>query len=366
MVYFAYMIQSPCSIKIAFVLLLSIAIVDSGHLFGQSVQFQMFGHLEAGLEQDQGVNSSGFGMGEHDMFVTSQLTPMISFLSEIVVSPKADLGGFSSNIERALLKFNYSGNHSVIIGKMHTPVNYWNDTYHHGRLFFPTIDRPTSFSLVIPIHTLGLRLQGQNLGSLKFGYDLVVGNGLSSNDRGDGTLQKSFTGAVHFKPWEGSRIGVGYYRDIIINNELGAHGGHSGAHHHDPIYKGDVETQVFNASSWIENEKWEMLYELSLAVNAYPDSLEAPNSVTHLSYLYLGYKLNNETFFGIVDLVDVDADDLHLMPQQLSKFGIGWKHEFNPFIHIKTQLERYTALHKELIVAKPDKWEFKLQVAYGF
>ena len=360
------MIKCLFYIKIFFILLFCNAIVDSGHLFGQSVQFQMFGHLEAGLEQDQGVNISGFGMGEHDMFVTSQLTPMISFLSEIVVSPKADLGGFSSNIERALLKFNYSGNHSVIIGKMHTPVNYWNDTYHHGRLFFPTIDRPTSFSLVIPIHTLGLRLQGQNLGSLKFGYDLVVGNGLSSNDRGDGTLQKSFTGAVHFKPWEGSRIGVGYYRDIIINNELGAHGGHSGAHHHDPIYKGDVETQVFNASSWLENEKWEMLYELSLAVNAYPDSLGAPNSVSHLSYLYLGYKLNNETFFGIVDWVDVGADDLHLMPQQLSKFGIGWKHEFNPFIHIKTQLERYTALHKELIVAKPDKWEFKLQVAYGF
>jgi len=360
------MINSHLYIKFFFALLFFFAISETGSVFSQSALFQMFGHLEAGLEQDQGVNNSEFGMGEHDMFVTSQLTPMISFLSEITVSPKADEGGFSSNIERALLKFNYSGNHSVIIGKMHTPLNYWNDTYHHGRLFFPTIDRPTSFSLVIPIHTLGLRLQGQNLGSLKFGYDLVVGNGLSSNDKGDGTLQKSFTGAVHFKPLEGSRIGIGYYRDIIFNNELGVHGGHSGAHHHDPIYKGDVHAQVFNASAWIENERWEMLYELSMAVNAYPDSLGAVNSVAHLSYLYLGRKYNDETFFGIVDWVDVGDDDLHLMPQQLSKFGIGWKHEFNPFVHIKTQLERYTALHKELIVTKPDKWEFKLQFAYGF
>jgi len=357
---------SPYVIKASFIFLFSIVILETGNLYAQSVQFQMFGHLEAEMEQDRGVNSSGFGIGEHDMFVTSQLAPMISFLSEIVVSPKSDFGGYSTNIERALLRFNYSGNHSVIIGKMHTPLNYWNDTYHHGRLFFPTIDRPTSFSLVIPIHTLGLRLQGQNLGNLKFGYDFVVGNGLSSNDREDGTLQKSFTGAIHFKPLEGSRIGVGYYRDVILNNEVGAHGGHTGAHIHDPIYKGDVETQVFNASAWLENKKWEMLYEFSLAVHAYPDSLEAQTSVSNLSFLYLGYKLNDETLFGIVDFVDVSADELHLMPQQLSKFGIGWKHEFNPFIHIKTQLERYTALHKELIVEKPDKWEFKLQVAYGF
>ena len=46
-------------------------------------------------------------------------------------------------------------------------------------ILFPSIDRPSSFSFVIPIHTLGLRLQGQNLGDLRFGYDVVVGNGLA-------------------------------------------------------------------------------------------------------------------------------------------------------------------------------------------
>ena len=85
-------------------------------------------------------------------------------------------------MERARLKYEFREWLSVIVGKMHTPVNYWNDVYHHGRLFFPTIDRPRSFGTHVPIHTLGLRLQGQNIGKLRFGYDLVIGNGMSSND----------------------------------------------------------------------------------------------------------------------------------------------------------------------------------------
>lgn len=47
---------------------------------------------------------------------------------------------------------------------MHTPVNEWNDAYHHGRLFFPTIDRPYSFGEFVPVHEVGLRLSGENLG----------------------------------------------------------------------------------------------------------------------------------------------------------------------------------------------------------
>lgn len=367
------MITSRLFLKFFIASLCCFVTFGSSHLFGQcqSVQFQMFGHLESTLQDDQGSRNSGFAMGPHDMFVNAQLSPMISFLSETVFGPKPGLGGFTANIERALVQFNYSGNHSVILGKMHTPINYWNDRYQcHGRLFFPTVDRPTSFSMVIPLHMLGLRLQGQNLGKLNFGYDMVVGNGLSSNDRGDNDLQKAVTAAVHIKPWEGSRIGVGYFRDVIVDNEWGGQRGPSGAHRDTSRYKGDVLAQVISASAWLENERWEMQSELSLSVNSFPDSLGAVNSISHLSYLYCGYKFVDETVYGVVDWVEVPMENLHLNPYQLSKFGIGWKHVFNPFVNIKTQVQYYTALRKELmdtgLVQKPDKWEFRIQVAYGF
>jgi hypothetical protein len=328
--------------------------------------FRMFGHLEATAEQEGDDHYSGFAVGEHDFFVTSSLTDRISFLSEMVINPKGGAGGFSTSIERVRLAFNYVGNHSIIVGKMHTPVNYWNDRFHHGRYMFPTIDRPQSFSHVIPIHTLGLRLQGQNLGDLRFGYDVVVGNGLSSNDRGDNEWQKSITTACHIKPWEGSRIGASYYRDVIFDNTVSSHGGHGGAHSHE--YEGDVNVNLLSVSAGYENTTWEMLYEYSISMQSYPDSAGAANSSSYMTYLYVGRRLKNQTdvLYGLVDWVEIPEEDLHLMPQQLAKFGLGWRHEFAGQIHTKTQVERYTGFRDDLAMPPADKWELKLQLAYVF
>src|SRR5919112_4840702 len=158
-----------------------------------------------------------FGLGEQDLFITSQLNDRISFLGESVFKfdPFSETE-FSVSIERVVLKYNIKGNHNILVGKHHTPLNYWNDTYHHGRLFFPTINRPLLFSAdIIPLHTTGISLQGQNLGSLKFGYDLMVGNGLSSSNVLDNDKHKSLTAAVHFKPATNLRIGASFYHDII-------------------------------------------------------------------------------------------------------------------------------------------------------
>lgn len=329
--------------------------------------FQMFGHLEAVAEQDGDENYSGFAIGEHDFFVTSELTDRISFLSEMVINPQGGAGGFSASIERVRLAFNYTGNHYFIVGKMHTPVNYWNDRFHHGRYLFPTIDRPQSFSHIIPIHTLGFRLQGQNLGDLRFGYDVVVGNGLSSNDKGDDGWQKSITTACHIKPWEGSRIGASYYRDVIFDNTVSSHGGHGGAHSHG-VYDGDVNVNLLAVSAGYANTTWEMLYEYSISMQSYPDSAGAANSSTYATYLYVGRRLSNQNdvLYGLVDWMEIPEEDLHLMPQQVAKFGLGWRHEFAGQIHTKTQVERYTGFRDDLAMPPADKWELKLQLAYVF
>ena len=56
-----------------------VALFASDFEAGAQTTFQMFGHLEAVAEQDGGENYSGFSIGEHDFFVTSQLTDRISF-----------------------------------------------------------------------------------------------------------------------------------------------------------------------------------------------------------------------------------------------------------------------------------------------
>ena len=112
-----------------------------------------YGHIDFTYEQENGASDAFMNIGEHDLFITSTFTKNISFLSEMVVKPSSGSSlGFIPGIERARIKFRYFKNHSIIVGRMHTPVSYWNDVYHHGRVFFPTIDRPLAFSYLSLIH----------------------------------------------------------------------------------------------------------------------------------------------------------------------------------------------------------------------
>ena len=205
---------------------------------------------------------------------------------------------YKVSLERARLKYEYREWLSVIVGKMHTPVNYWNDVYHHGRLWFPVIDRPRSFGTSIPIHTLGLRLQGQNIGKLKFGYDLVVGNGMSSNDVTDGSGQKSVTAAVHIKPEKRTRISLSAYRDVIYGNSVGAHAGHSGPFHYNMgevgYYPVDLDFDLYCFSVYRNKGKWEVLLETSLNRTGLSDSND-PALVGELDTL--GTSTNATLFF---------------------------------------------------------------------
>lgn len=343
-------------------------------------QFQMFGHFTASAEQDGDEQKSDFSLGEHDFFVQSRITPRISFLSETVVAPLSAMGhspaDFKVSIERARIKYQYREWLSVIVGKMHSPVNYWNDVYHHGRLFFPTIDRPKAFGLSIPIHSLGLRLQGQNIGKLKFGYDIVVGNGMSSNDVSDGSLQKSITAAVHVKPWERSRIGISAYRDIIFGNIVGAHAGHAGAYHHpmgaSAFYTGDLDFELYCFSFYKNKGRWETLVEATYnrtGVNkdTHPDlingldSLDKSNNTT--LYAYVGRKFGERDRLYVLFDHSHYENDLHIKSHEQFKYGFGHQHEFSPFFKSQIQVERYTGSDGFLIPGD-NKWEVKLRIAY--
>lgn len=346
-----------------------------------NTQFYLYGHMTANTEWENDVFYSDFSLGEHDLFVTSTITPRFTFLSETVVAPVNTEGhgsaDFKVSLERARLRYEFSEAFSVIVGKMHSPVNYWNDVYHHGRLFFPTIDRPRAFGTNVPIHTLGLRLQGQNIGRLNFGYDLVLGNGMSSNDVSDLSAQKSMTAAVHIKPEKRTRISISAYRDIIYGNMVGAHAGHSGPFHYpmgaDSRYMGDLDYELYCVSAYRNKGNWEWLLETTFGrsrVNADtdPDLVSGLDSLGWSNngtlFLYAGRKISKtDRLYGLIDLTDFDENDLHIRSNQLTKFGLGWQHEFSPLVKTQIQAERYTG-REGLEIPADDKWEIKVRIAY--
>jgi hypothetical protein len=322
-----------------------------------------YGAIDFTLNRPSGKYNSFFTLGEQDFFVTSRISDRISFLSETVVKfdPRSATT-FSPSIERAQMKFDYYKNHSIIAGKIHSPVNFWNDVYHHGRVFFPTIDRPVAFSHFIPLHTLGVRLMGQGLGNLNFGYDLVAGNGISSTDVTREGTDLSFTASAHIKPVDGMRIQAGFYNDLLKNNKAGVH---SGQMNQANNYKKDVRFRMLTTSFAYFTEKFEFLNESLYNFN---DSDSLGRAKNYSSYTYLGYRLDdNRIPFLLFDITSTDDNELHVAHVHRTQFGLGFRYEFNYLLNLKIQLMRSSDFHdhngpeiKEL-----DKLFLKIQLAYG-
>lgn len=271
-----------------------------------------------------------FGFGEQDLFITSELTDRISFLGETVFKfDPASPSEFSVSVERIVIKYNYFGNHNILIGKHHTPINYWNDTYHHGRVFFPTIDRPLLFAArIIPLHTTGISFQGHNLGDLKFGYDVMIGNGLGSSSTLDNDNSKSITLAAHIKPVDKLRLGVSFYHDAIAK----------GSKLHDGRSLGwQVNQSLFTGSVAYFGKKAELLAESTMGVNQ-TDTTGRKN--TWASYVYAGYKITDQwTPYVRFDHIKTEEGEIYFDRNNTTAFLTGIRYQISYLAVVKLEYQ---------------------------
>jgi hypothetical protein len=327
-----------------------------------------YGHQEFSLNHKDSTDAY-FSLGEHDLFVNPKISDNISFLGEFVIrynqnSPTA----FLPSIERSFIRYNYTNNHYLIGGKVHTPVNYWNDTYHHGRVFFPVIDRPLAFNYLVPLHTLGIQLQGQNLGTRCFGYDILVGNGIASTDAFQGNFSPSITLAIHAKPVSGMRIGASYYFNHLSQNFAGPHIGHaitSGGIRSKP-YRGSLDYHLYSASFAWFGDKWEILNEASFNQTR-TDSLGKAHNFAN--FFYMGRRFGDSKIpYLLVDYIRISEKDLHVYSIELLKAAVGFRYEFSALLNLKAQIEHtwQPKMVGHLEHAGKGTLGLKLQMAYGF
>ena len=329
----------------------------------KNIQLNAFGHLEYSLDyQHQKINSY-FSLGEHDIFVQAKITKRISFLGEVTVKyDHASSSKFGVNLQRALIKFNINNKHSVILGKIHTPVNYWNDVYHHGRVFYPVIARPVSFNYFMPMHLMGLRLQGQNIGKFNFGYDIAAGNSLNSSDVFEEGFSPSITLAFHFKPILGMRIGASFFYDYMEENGLGGH--HSNVPAGNP-YTGELYYYTSCFSLAVFQNNFEILNEFAYNVTV-TDTLGTAHNFSN--FIYIGYVVKEKHVpYLLFDFVDIAHNDVHSYPAEALKMGVGYKHIISYLINLKFQIV-YQSTFQTFTnpIHHMNKIAFRMQLAYGF
>jgi hypothetical protein len=276
-----------------------------------------------------------FGFDEEDLFINAVISNRISFLGESVIKfDPASSTKFGVSIERIIINYNIKGNNNLIMGKIHTPVNYWNDTYHHGRVFFPTIGRPLLFAAnIIPLHTVGAGLQGHDLGQLKLGYNLFVGNGLGSDDVMDNNKNKSITAAINIKPADRLKIGISYYHDVISKGSMV----------HNKMMNWKVNQNLLSLSVSRFGKKFELLAEGTTGLN-HTDT--TGTRTTLASYIYAGYRLNNKIVpYMRYDNINYQAGEIYYMKNNISSFVAGMRYEISYLSVVKLE---YQYLHNEM------------------
>lgn len=178
---------------------------------------------------NQKGQTSSFSIGQTNLFITSNLSERIRFLTEMVFEVHQN-NAFEVDLERVLLEGSLSDYFKLSGGRYHTAIGYYNTAYHHSTWFQTATERPYIFEYedeggILPIHMVGVQASGQiPSGKLGLHYVAEVGNGRTSDPLAepvqnyvDENGHKAFNVAVFARPdsVQGLQTGFSLYRDVL-------------------------------------------------------------------------------------------------------------------------------------------------------
>jgi len=199
-----------------------------------AVAFEMKGFGDVNFEKVMGSvgkehTHGSFFLGDVDLYISEVIDDRLDLLGEILI----ELGDEEIDVERFHIGYIFSDAIKIRAGRFHTPLGFWNISFHHGAQLQPTIDRPEILKFeyekgVLPSHTIGISASGRfKWGTSTFLYDLMVGNGdriekkgdggvvLSPNVKADDNSNKSITLSLSVKPGQIPGLKIGISGDIL-------------------------------------------------------------------------------------------------------------------------------------------------------
>lgn len=259
------------------------------HMMGPAMHIAGFSDFDFSATDRPGSHS-GFNEGQFVLQINSALSSKVSFFSELSLTARTDAGtgtppapGFNIEVERAIIKFEQNDYFKVSFGRYHTPINYWNMTFHHGQWLQTTISRPQMVEFggsFLPIHFVGALVEGAvPANGLNLNYNFGVGNGRSSvisrsGDFGDVNNNRAWLAGFFSRPDSlyGLQVGASVYRDLIT-----------------PLTGGAFREWIQSAHVVWQKENPEVIAEFSNVTHQEVGSLLQSNSQAW--YVQFGYRL---------------------------------------------------------------------------
>ena len=190
-----------------------------------SLQIRGFGDVDFSATDQKG-KTSGFSLGQLDLHLASALSHKVTYFGEITFNAQPTGTGYTVEVERNIIRYDYNDYFKLSFGRYHTPVGYWNTAFHHGAWLQTTISRPDMVRFggtFIPVHFVGFLAEGNiPSGGAGLSYNVGVGNGRGSiisrpGDAGDINNNRAWVANVYSRPRAlyGLQLGASVYRDKI-------------------------------------------------------------------------------------------------------------------------------------------------------
>ncbi len=268
---------------------------------GPAVQAFLFGDIL--YSEAEGSVSDGFKLGQMVAHGNVLLSSRVAFFGEVSLTARDT--GYSIEVERAILRYDFSDALKVSAGRYHTPISYWNTAYHHGLWLQGSVARPEAVkfgSRFVPVHFVGAMAEGRVPGS-PLTYAVGVGNGRAANiaragDAGDVNGARALVASAALQPGSllGFRVGGGIYLDDVPTAEQGS----------------SVDERILNAHAVWDRGRLEAIAEYIQV--RHDGGSGAVTSTSNAEYVHLGVKLGAEarrvTPYVRWERMRMDADDV--------------------------------------------------------
>ena len=334
--------------------ILILLVLFAGKISAQSTQIKGFENVDATAIFDT-TNRTHFALGQFDLFITSQINDKVSFLSETVFLYN---NGFKIGIERAIINYHFKDYFYLSVGKLYSPLGYWNSVFHHGLVLQPTITRPKIVAEGpsgggLPLEDVGVQFNGEGITKLNFGYNLMIGNGIASDPKNDFNKSKSVCLNLHAEPIENLKFYVSGYADNIPMGTITQQGIKTTQ---------NINLQILNASIAYRDGKLpiEFIGEYYNMRTMVPDSNTTSSSNGY--FLYFSYKVKKTNLIPYVyyDRLIVDNNDPFFSKNCIASAAIGLRYVMHPLSVIKLEYK-----YSETKLIKYQN-RIELQFAIGF
>jgi len=282
-----------------------------------------------------------FRAGEFDLFMTSQLSENLSFLSELVLATDPT-NAFGLDIERFQLTYRPTKYFEISGGRFHTDIGFYNTAFHHGTWFSTATGRPFMYYFedaggMLPVHEVGVTTTGliPGTGKMNLHWTAEVGNGSAEFGTplfGDGVEnfvsdrnRKDVNIAFYSKPeWaDGLQFGGSYLTGDLIpaNTNL------------------KVNQEISSAYVVFINSKWEFMNEIVLLQHQITDggrSFNSPMGYTQLAYRFGKYR----PYFRWQEVNIPNNDPVTAFKGRYEGPSVGMRVDFFSYAAFKVQYNR--------------------------